>query len=118
MKELSSEAVWESLNAGRAYVAFDWMADSTGFDLALIVNEDRFEMGSQVGWQKGMKLQAQAPHAVHWKVFRNGEVDYETRGDRLSWDVARPGNYRLEAWLELAGKEQIWILANPLYVRN
>ncbi len=118
MKELSSEAVWECLSAGRAFVAFDWMADSNGFDLALVENGSRFEMGSQVKWQQGMKLQAVSPHAVHWKVFRNGEVDYDAQGPRLSWDVSRAGIYRVEAWLDLAGKEQIWILANPIYVRN
>ena len=118
MKELSVEAVWEALNAGRAFVAFDWMADSNGFDLSLNEHEHRFEMGSQVAWQTGMSLHAVAPHAVHWKVFRNGEVDFETNGEQFSWSVARPGVYRVEAWLELAGKEQIWILANPFYVRN
>ena len=118
MKELSVAAVWEALNAGRAYVAFDWMADATGFDLALIENERRFEMGSQIAWQKGMALHAVAPHDVRWKVFRNGEVDFETNGDQLSLDIERPGVYRVEAWLEVAGKEQIWILANPVYIRN
>ena len=61
MKELSVEAVWEALNAGRAYVAFDWMADATGFDLALIDNEHRFELGSQIAWRKGLALHAVAP---------------------------------------------------------
>src|SRR5262249_51309436 len=32
MKELTKEAVWEALEAGRAYVAFDWIADPRGFD--------------------------------------------------------------------------------------
>ncbi len=52
MTELSEDAVWESLRAGRAYVAFDWMADATGFDLALIESERRIEMGTQVQWQR------------------------------------------------------------------
>lgn len=118
MKELSNEAVWDALRSGRAFVAFDWMADATGFDLALIAKEQRFEMGSQVNWQQEMKLQAAAPHAVRWKVFRNGELDFETNGTQLSFDLSRPGVYRTEAWLDLAGKEQIWILANPVYVTD
>lgn len=118
MKELSNEAVWEALKAGRAFVAFDWIADATGFDLALTDGTNRFEMGSQPTLQAAMKLQAVAPHDVHWKVFRNGEIDFESKGGELKREISMPGVYRVEAWLELAGKEQIWILANPIYVRN
>ena len=35
MRDLTRDAVWEALEAGRAYVAFDWMADPKGFDFAL-----------------------------------------------------------------------------------
>jgi hypothetical protein len=28
-----------------------------------------------------------------------------------------PGNYRIEAWLTVAGARTIWILSNPIYVR-
>ena len=118
MKELSVAAVWEALQSGRAFVAFDWMADSTGFDLSLVENKKRFEMGTQIAWQNGMSLHAIAPHDVNWKVFRNGEIDFQSNGAQLSWEISRPGVYRVEAWLELAGKEQIWILANPVYINN
>ncbi len=34
LTELNQKAVQESLEAGRAFVAFDWLADATGFDFA------------------------------------------------------------------------------------
>src|SRR5581483_8030572 len=34
LSELSEKAVWDALEAGRAFVAFDWLADATGFDFA------------------------------------------------------------------------------------
>lgn len=42
-EELTREAVREALRAGRAYVAFDWLADATGFDFALHTTEGRLK---------------------------------------------------------------------------
>ena len=35
MKNQSKEATWEALKTGRAFVGFDWMANSRGFDFHL-----------------------------------------------------------------------------------
>ncbi len=118
LKELSSASVWDALNSGRVFVAFDWMADSTGFDLAVYEAGKRFEMGSQMPFHSGMTLKSVAPHSVHWKVFRNGVIIHESNSDQLSWQIDRAGVYRTEAWLNLAGAEQIWILANPFYLHE
>jgi hypothetical protein len=116
MKELNVESVWDALNAGRAYVAFDWMADATGFDWVALNRGQRFEMGSSSNWKAGETLQGTAPHPVRWKVYRNGKHAYETSGQQMVFNVEEPGIYRAEAWLELAGREQIWILSNPIYL--
>lgn len=115
--ELSEAAVRETLQAGRAYVAFDWIADPRGFDFAAVTPSGRNEMGSEVANSAELRLQAAAPLAVHWKLFRNGAVLAESDGDRLEQAVQEPGVYRLEAWLEVAGEPLLWILSNPIYVR-
>jgi hypothetical protein len=46
-----------------------------------------------------------------------GRAIAERRGDRLEHDVAMPGVYRVEAWLEVGGEERPWIFTNPIYVR-
>ena len=48
MRDLTQEDVWDALGKGRAYVAFDWLCDATGFDFAAEADGKRFEMGSQV----------------------------------------------------------------------
>ena len=48
MPELSQPAVWDALANGRVYVAFDWIADATGFDFAAVENGNRHELGSRV----------------------------------------------------------------------
>jgi hypothetical protein len=117
LTELSEKAVWEALKAGRAYVAFDWLADATGFDYAAVLGPRRFEMGSRPRLEKGLTLRGRAPLPGRWKLLRNGKVVAEARGRDFTYLAAEPGNYRVEVWLRVAGEEMIWILSNPLYVR-
>ncbi len=117
MKELSDKAVWEALEAGRAFVAFDWLADASGFDFAAVAGGARFEMGSRPRWQKGLVLRGQAPLPGHWKLFRNGKLAAEADGRTFNHAVARDGNCRVEVWLKVAGEDMVWILSNPVYVR-
>ena len=118
LPELNQNAVWEALEAGRAYVAFDWLADATGFDWAAVsTSGSRSEMGSRLTWEKGLTLHGQAPLPVQWKVLRNGKVVAQSTGRKLEMPVTEPGNYRAEAWLKIAGEDTIWVLANPLYIR-
>jgi hypothetical protein len=117
LTELSQKAVWEALEAGRAFVAFDWLADSTGFDFAGLTGSRRFEMGSRVPWDKALTLHAKAPLPVQWKLIRNGKVSAESTGRNFEAAVAETGIYRVEAWLKVAGENMVWILSNPIYVR-
>jgi hypothetical protein len=116
LAELSHKAVWNALETGRAFVAFDWLADSAGFDYAAIVGSKRHEMGSRLGLVEDLKLHAVSPLPVRWKLIRNGKVRAETTGRTLDMPIAETGNYRVEAWLKVTGEDMIWILSNPIYV--
>jgi hypothetical protein len=116
LKEFNEESVRKCLEAGRAFVAFDWIADSKGFDFSANTDGMRYEMGSQVQMSPGLSLNAIAPLPVHWRLIRSGEVISESDGNSLSFEVAGPGVYRCEAWLDVAGTQTIWILSNPVYV--
>jgi hypothetical protein len=117
LSELSEKAVWQALEAGRVFVAFDWLADATGFDFAARSGVRRFEMGSRLRIEKGLTLRGRAPLPGRWKLVRNGKVIHEASGRDFRYAVARPGNYRVEVWLKIAGEDMIWILSNPFYVR-
>src|SRR5205085_11110621 len=80
LTELSEPAVWEALKAGRAYVAFDWLADASGFDFAAHAGPRRFEMGSRVRWEKGLSLRGRAPLPGRWKLVRDGKIVLESSG--------------------------------------
>ena len=116
MTELTQPAVWQALERGRAFVAFDWLADASGFDFAATVSGERHEMGSRLKLTSELQLIGRAPLSAHWKLMRNGKLLSDTTGRTLEVKLTEPGNYRAELWLEVAGEERIWILSNPIYV--
>lgn len=118
LSELSQPAVWQALNQGRAFVAFDWIADATGFDFAAQTPGARYEMGSNVHLSDGLKLSGHAPLKGHWKLFRSGRLVNESDGSTFDDPVVEPGNYRVELWLNVAGEDRLWILSNPVYVAD
>jgi hypothetical protein len=117
MKELSRPAVWEALEAGRAYVAFDWMADPSGFVFEGRAAADRIAMGGEVH-ARPLQLHVEAPLQGKIRLLRDGEVLEETKARTLSVSVDRSGVYRVEVWLTVAGEDRPWILSNPIYLRD
>ncbi len=116
MTELSQPAVWQALEHGRAFVAFDWLTDASGFDFAATAGGQRHEMGSRLKLTADLQLTGRAPHSAHWKLLRNGKLNSETTSETMEVNPTEPGNYRVELWLDVAGEKRIWILSNPLYV--
>lgn len=116
MSELSRPAVWEALEHGRAFVAFDWIADATGFDFAAVTPSDRHEMGSRVALAPDLRLVGRSPLAARWRLIKSGKLQAESTGTALDIRVTEPGIYRVELSLDIAGEERTWILSNPLYV--
>lgn len=116
--ELTEAAVWDALQSGRAFVAFDWLVDATGFDFAVYVDKHRFEMGSRVTLAKDLRLRGRAPLPGHWKLIRDGKFVTEHMGEDFDIPIREPGIYRTEVWLQVAGQSTIWILSNPIYVRQ
>jgi hypothetical protein len=124
MHDLNREEVWSALRVGRAYVAFDWMADPTGF--AFVVRSsmpkkdnasNTWTMGAQVLLDGPLHLQAEAPLAGQFKLLRNGKVIHATTDQRLEFTATEPGVYRIEVWLDFLGEPRPWIFSNPIYVR-
>lgn len=116
MSELTEEAVWESLQSGRAFVAFDWIADASGFQVAAETAGKQHEMGSHLQLAEDLRLVGSAPLSAHWKLIRNGQLHAESTGHSFDMPVDQPGRYRAELWLEVAGEDYVWILSNPFYV--
>ena len=74
--------MWEALQAGRAYVAFDWIADPTGFVFRADRGDDTWPMGSEVPFAADLRLRAEAPLEGTFKLVRDGEVILRARRQR------------------------------------
>jgi len=117
LEELSEAQIWQALQAGRAYVAFDWIADPTGFVFRADRGESTWPMGSEVPFAADLRLKAEAPLEGTFKLVRDGEVVLEQNTAAIDVPLDKPGNYRVEVWQKLAGEPRPWILSNPIYVR-
>jgi hypothetical protein len=117
MNGFDREHVWEALEAGRAYVAFDWLCDPTGFVFQAAKGDEKWPIGSKIKFEEGMKLFTVAPLEAKIRLIRNGELVQETTARELSFDVKEPGVYRVEYWLQIGDEERPWILSNPIYIR-
>ena len=116
--ELTEPAIREALKQGHAYVAHDWLCDSTGF--AFVVRSgDKIHsvMGDEVKIGRALKLSAATPIKCTIKLIRNGEALQTTNTDRMDFEIKLPGVYRIEAWLDVDGEQRPWIYSNPIYVR-
>ena len=117
-REHTEAAVRDALRGGRAYVSHDYLCDPTGFAFLIEQNgRPRAVMGDEVKAERGMKIEIETPAPCTLKLIRDGAMVETIAGRRLSFDLKRPGVYRVEAWLEVGGEMRPWIYSNPIYVR-
>ncbi len=116
-KDAREDSLFEALLAGRAYVAFDWIADPTGFQFRAEKGGRWLEMGEFGQAVVGYRLRTESPLDCRWRLMRNGAELRSAQGRRAEWAVTEPGVYRVEAWVTLAGQPRPWIYSNPICLR-
>lgn len=117
LTELTEPAVEDALRHGRAYVAFDWLTDPTGFVFQALTREKKYPMGSELSFQEDLEFQIAAPLAGTIRLLKEGKELFNSRISSAKIPVKEPGIYRAEVWLNIGGEPKIWILSNPIYVR-
>ena len=88
------------------------------FLFQLETDGNNYEMGSELPFVSGMTLHAAAPLAGSFRLIRNGVEVARELGRSCEFPVQEPGIYRVEVWLNLEGEPRIWILSNPIYIRE
>jgi hypothetical protein len=116
MREQTKEAVWESLQAGRAYVCFDGLASGRGFSWRAKSGEASCDLGGEISASTEIEFQGVCAQDATWKIIRDGQIVYQSQGYECSYRSDQKGIYRAELWLD-TGRPQIWILTNPIYVK-
>jgi hypothetical protein len=118
LPSVGENEVRQALSDGRVYVAFDWIADPNGFVYRAELGAAKWSIGSEVPFEHGLRLRAEAPLNGKFRLVRDGVIVLDQQGTALEYNVDRPGVYRVEVWLNLAGEDRPWILTNPIYVRE
>jgi hypothetical protein len=116
-REVTEASLFRALQAGRAYVSFDWMADPSGFSYTARAGKKRIEMGDETAAGKKPLLTARTNMPCDLRLLRNGETVRRVSGSEVSFRADTPGVYRVEAWVDLGSEERPWIYSNPIYVR-
>jgi len=117
-KACTEKDIVESLRAGRAFVAFNMLADATGFVCFVQGQTGKAVMGESIALEPGLKLQAAAPNHCRFTVVKDGENVTQSEGTELVFAVTQPGKYRVEAELNILSEWTPWIYANPIEVRS
>lgn len=126
-KPFTKENLIDALKAGRSFIGFDVIADTTGF---------RFETMGAEHPGNGFDFNVISPQEARYVIFRNGEkysegfpfsqaqMDIDLSSRILSppkeFLVSEPGAYRVEVYLDQLGPpfdKMPWIISNPIYVR-
>lgn len=126
-KPITRENLVEAVKAGRSFIGFDAIGDSSGFDF----RGSRCEvtgapMGSNLepcddtGASRA-HFRVETPYESRIVVFRDGEL-FGQRSNETSFEfpASHFGAYRVEVYLDQLGPpfdKMPWIISNPIYVR-
>jgi hypothetical protein len=104
----------DALVKGRAFVAFDLIADARGFKMLAESQGRTAVSGESLPYAPGARLRVGSPQHALLRVKRAGEVMFEQMGYSLDYAVPAPGKYRVEAELNTASGWQPWVYTNPV----
>lgn len=116
---LTESALLTALKKGHAYVAFDGLADATGFSFAAISSKGNSAlMGESIDLADGQTLTIQSPIEGHLRLMKDGQQVAHCTCAFLAYPVAESGIFRVEIFLTLQNRLRPWIFSNPIYIRS
>ncbi len=116
-RELTEPAILDSLRAGRVFIGFDMIADSSSFRWFAADGAARAVMGETVATSKELHLHAKSPLPCRFTILRDGTPVCRQEGRGLDWSPPGPGKYRVEAELKILDEWVPWVYANPIELR-
>jgi hypothetical protein len=110
----SKKLVYDAIRSGRCFFAYDFLADSTGFRFAGMMNKTvPILMGDEVNFNGNVSLQASVPVLAELRIIRNGKQIKSDYGKNIKFDTNQAGAYRIEVYYD----NRPWIFSNHIYLR-
>jgi hypothetical protein len=116
-RELGEIPVLEALRAGRVFVGFDMIADSSSFRWSASDGAVSVVMGETMAFSPQTRLHAIAPIPCRFTVMKDGAAVWQQEGRTLEWTPTGPGKYRVEAELKVLKEWVPWVYANPIQLQ-
>lgn len=116
-KELNRETLIEAIRAGRYFVGFDALGDTSGFRFEHLGMNETSQDGSAPN-QGGYRVRL--PLSARVVFLRYGEIEREISGETTVENDLPPGPYRVEVYRDDLGPpfDKIpWIMSNPIFVK-
>lgn len=118
--------VFNALKSGNFYVALDMLGDPKGFNAIIEEDNKTYLMGSELRFNKKMKLKVQLPseprHFFEIMIVKNGEVIERINKTEAEIPIKEPGTYRVQVRISPmlplpdARKWFTWIYTNPFFI--
>jgi len=105
--------IYQALEKGNCFFAYDLLADSTGFLFSGHQGEASVVMGETLSLGKEITLEVKAPEEGEIRIIHNGHLEKNFPDREVYWEVKEEGTYRIEVYL----KDKPWIFSNPIYVK-
>jgi len=113
-----ARTVYEALEHGRAFVAYDALADARGFRFEARAGDESWPQGSIVTARPGLVLRAEVPRRAHLRLLHDGIPAWEAYGASIEYASPAAGSWRVEAYRQWYGRPRGWIFSNPITVRG
>jgi hypothetical protein len=113
-RSLSEPTILDGLRAGRAFIGFDMIANSVGFQWFAADGTNHTVMGETAAFSPATRLGVKSPLPCRFTIIKNGSAVCQEEGRALDWTPPGPGKYRVEAELKVLNNWVPWVYANPI----
>ncbi|NJN97108.1 MAG: CehA/McbA family metallohydrolase [Anaerolineales bacterium] len=110
------DQVFQALKSGHCFVSNDLLASSHGFRFTGSSGGIEASMGDSLKLQEIVTLRISSPLPARLRLLHQGHLVAETTGRELTWQTAKRGFYRVEAYRYYWGWQRGWVYTNPIYV--
>lgn len=114
--EKDKQLIYDALERGSSWIAYDYFKNSRGFKFHFRSGQKEFHIGNSISWQKDLTAYVKTPYPARTILIKNGEEYRSSYGREHFFRELGPGVYRIEAYHRHRCTYRPWIFSNPIWV--